>query len=119
MKINSLFLIALLSFCNLSYAHCVAYKCCGKPVPLCQQFSRVKTTTDADITTNVQVRLAGDRGLHYLWIDVDTFNQVVTLRGNVDNAAQARAAICLAKSVPRVKGVRAYLDIRRNYDNVY
>ena len=61
--------------------------------------------TDASITTGVKTELTGEPLLKESAIDVDTSNQVVTLRGTVpSDAAKARAATVAsnAKGVARV-----------------
>lgn len=63
------------------------------------------STTDDDITTNVQTRIAGDRGIRNKGIQVCTHNRIVTLRGDLANTVQADTAINLAAHVPCVIGV--------------
>jgi osmotically-inducible protein OsmY len=71
--------------------------------------------TDADITTNIQVKLAADRCLRHQDIDVSSYERVVTLNGSVENPTQRSVAIQYAKSVANVKRVISHLTIRRNY----
>ena len=68
--------------------------------------------TDADITTNVQTRIVGDRGLADNNIEVSTYERVVTLSGKVDNPAQVAITIALARSVPGVNCVISRLKIK-------
>jgi hyperosmotically inducible protein len=66
---------------------------------------------DAAITTAVKTKLLGDPSVSGLKIDVDTTNGVVTLTGNVPNAAEKTRAIELARETSGVKSVTDKLKI--------
>ena len=63
--------------------------------------------TDAGITTSVKSRLAADEAVKAYQVDVDTANHVVTLRGDVETAAQKEQAIRIARDT---EGVRDVID---------
>lgn len=60
---------------------------------------------DAAITTAVNAKLAGDKGLSVLRIDVDTINGRVSLRGSAPDAAARERATALATAVDGVVSV--------------
>lgn len=62
-------------------------------------------TADASITTAVKTKLLGDTKVGGLKIDVDTKDNVVTLTGTVNSAAEKAEAIRLAKTTTGVKSV--------------
>jgi hypothetical protein len=64
-----------------------------------------KTTTDAQISSDVQSKINGDSGLSGKPLGVQSSNGTVTLSGNVDNDAERDAAARYAASVPGVKQV--------------
>jgi hyperosmotically inducible protein len=66
---------------------------------------------DAAITTAVKTKLLGDPNVSGLKIDVDTTNGIVTLTGNVPNAAEKTRAIELARETSGVKSVTDRLKI--------
>ncbi len=63
--------------------------------------------TDAGITTNVKTKLAADDTVKAYQVDVDTRNGVVTLSGDVENAAAKEQAIQIAR---QTDGVRDVID---------
>jgi len=63
--------------------------------------------TDAGITTSVKAKLAADDTVKAYQVDVDTSNKVVTLRGDVETAAQKEQAVTIARNT---KGVRDVID---------
>lgn len=66
---------------------------------------------DASITSSVKTKLIKDSEIEAFDINVDTFQGVVTLHGNVsDRRAQSRA-IALASSVKGVKSVTSKLVV--------
>jgi hyperosmotically inducible protein len=67
--------------------------------------------SDAAITTAVKTKLLGDPNVSGLKIDVDTTNGVVTLTGNVPNAAEKTRAMELARETTGVKSVTDKLKI--------
>ena len=67
---------------------------------------------DVAITADVKARLIGEPGIRSLSINVDTFNQVVILKGDVKNAAQRSTAERLARRVKQVKSVRNELVVK-------
>jgi hyperosmotically inducible periplasmic protein len=62
-------------------------------------------TADASITSAVKSKLLADTKVGGLKIDVDTKDNVVTLTGTVNSAAEKAEAIRLAKSTTGVKSV--------------
>ena len=63
--------------------------------------------SDPGITTAVKSKLAADDTVKAYRIDVDTKDRVVTLKGEVDNAAAKARAVELARTV---EGVREVVD---------
>lgn len=63
--------------------------------------------TDAGITTNVKTKMAADDTVKAYQIDVDTENGVVTLTGDVDNAAAKEQAVIIVRNT---NGVRDVID---------
>jgi hypothetical protein len=61
--------------------------------------------TDAGITTNVKTKLAADDTVKAYQVDVDTSNKVVTLRGEVETAAQKEHAVMIARNTDGVRDV--------------
>jgi hypothetical protein len=61
--------------------------------------------TDAGITTSVKSKLAADDTVKAYQVDVDTSNQVVTLRGDVETEAQKEHAVRLARETDGVRDV--------------
>jgi hypothetical protein len=61
--------------------------------------------TDAGITTAVKSKLAADDMVKAYQVDVDTENKVVTLRGDVETAAQKEHAVTLARNTEGVADV--------------
>lgn len=70
-------------------------------------------TDDASITTAVKSKLLADPDTSGLRIDVDTKDQVVTLKGTVANQAEKREAVEIAKGTDGVKSVTDRLTIRQ------
>jgi osmotically-inducible protein OsmY len=66
---------------------------------------------DATITSAVKTKLLGDPDVGGLKIDVDTAGGVVTLTGTVENAAEKRRALELARETRGVKSVKDQLKI--------
>ncbi len=67
---------------------------------------------DGGITTEVKAKLIGDPDVKALDINVDTYENVVILRGEVRSSAQRARAEKVARSIGRVKGVRNELRVR-------
>ena len=61
--------------------------------------------TDAGITTSVKTKLAADDTVKAYQVDVDTSNKVVTLRGEVETAAQKEHAVMIARNTDGVRDV--------------
>ena len=61
--------------------------------------------TDAGITTAVKSKLAADDTVKAYQVDVDTNNKVVTLRGDVETAAQKEHAVTIARNTDGVTDV--------------
>ena len=66
---------------------------------------------DASITSGVKVKLVKDSEVDAIDINVDTYEGVVTLHGNVPSRSTERRAIQLARSVKGVEDVRSKLVI--------
>ena len=69
-------------------------------------------TADASITAAVKTKLLGDPKVGGLKIDVDTRDNVVTLSGVVNSAAEKAEAVRLAKTTSGVKSVVDKLTIK-------
>ena len=67
--------------------------------------------SDASITTSVKTKLAKDAEIDALDVNVDTYEGVVTLHGNVPNARTGERAAQLAQSVKGVKSVDSRLVV--------
>ena len=61
--------------------------------------------TDAGITTAVKTKLAADDTVKAYQVDVDTADKVVTLRGEVETAAQKEQAVMIARNTDGVRDV--------------
>jgi hypothetical protein len=61
--------------------------------------------TDAGITTAVKSKLAADDTVKAYQVEVETENKVVTLRGDVETAAQKEHAVTLARNTDGVTDV--------------
>jgi osmotically-inducible protein OsmY len=68
-------------------------------------------TSDAWLTTKVQSKYFLDPDIGGLDIDVTTENGVVTLSGDVSNAAERRQAIAIARNTDGVRDVRDQLQM--------
>jgi osmotically-inducible protein OsmY len=78
-----------------------------------QQLERATAALDdATVTTKVKSALIADPDLSGLSIDVDTAQNVVTLRGSVVSDAMRQKAEQLARSVDGVKEVRNELVVK-------
>ncbi len=71
----------------------------------------VKAPSDAQVTTDIQSKLAADSGLQNKQLTVQAVNGTVTLSGSVDNDAQREAAAKYAASAPGVKTVINNLQV--------
>jgi len=67
---------------------------------------------DAAITSAVKSKLIESRDVKALDVNVDTYEGVVSLRGEVKTAAQRAAAERLARSVKGVKSVKNELKVK-------
>lgn len=67
---------------------------------------------DAAITADVKTRLIAEPGIRSLSINVDTYNQMVVLKGDVRTGAQRATAERLARRVRHVKSVRNELVVK-------
>lgn len=70
------------------------------------------TTTDRDITENIQAQYASEATLKYMNIDVSVFNRQVILRGIVENPIQLCVAIQIAKATPCVQNLQSRITIK-------
>ena len=61
--------------------------------------------TDAGVTTKVKAQLAADEMVKAYKVDVDTHEHVVTLSGEVDNAAAKEQAVRIARNTAGVRDV--------------
>ena len=75
--------------------------------------SAAQIVDDASITASIKTRLIGERDIKSLNINVDTYNQVVTLRGKVATTAQKETAIKIAQETKGVKKVVSELNINQ------
>jgi len=66
---------------------------------------------DASITTGVKTKYVKDSQIDALDINVDTYEGVVTLHGNVPSRSAESRALQLARSVKGVKNVRSKLTL--------
>ena len=71
-----------------------------------------QATKDSWLTTKVKSALAADVGLSTLKIDVDSAGNTVTLKGNVDSAANKQRAEEVARKVEGVATVRNQLAVK-------
>jgi hyperosmotically inducible protein len=67
---------------------------------------------DSAITAAIKAKLFTARDIKALDINVDTYNQVVTLRGQVYSAAQKSEALKIASEAKGVKSVTSELRIK-------
>jgi hyperosmotically inducible periplasmic protein len=67
---------------------------------------------DASLTAEVKSRLIGEPGIRSGQINVDTYEGVVTLRGEVATEAQGATVEKIARSVSGVKSVKTELKIK-------
>ena len=72
-----------------------------------------KITDDAAITAAIKTRLIREKTIKSLNINIDTYLQVVTLRGKVANTDQEQIAIKLAQETKGVKQVISELSINK------
>jgi hyperosmotically inducible periplasmic protein len=67
---------------------------------------------DGAITTEVKSRMIADKDVKALDVNVDTYENVVILRGTVRTTAQRTAAERVARGAKGVKSVRNELKVR-------
>jgi len=67
---------------------------------------------DGAITTGVKSKMVASRDVKALAVNVDTYEGVVTLRGDVHTASQRAAAERVARSVKGVKSVKNQLRVK-------
>lgn len=72
-----------------------------------------RMVNDASLTAQVKSRLAGDPAINALYIDVDTSNSRVTLRGKVGLPDQKTEAEKIARETPGVTDVVNLLQVTR------
>src|SRR5450432_1199363 len=70
-----------------------------------------KAPSDAQVTSDIQSKLAADSGLQNKQLTVQAANGTVTLSGSVDNDAEREAAAKYAGSEPGVKTVINNLQV--------
>jgi hyperosmotically inducible protein len=68
---------------------------------------------DSAITASIKTRLLAAHDIKALDINVDTYNQAVTLRGQVYSAAQKAQAMKIANDTKGVKTVTSELSIKQ------
>lgn len=66
---------------------------------------------DASITSGIKTKFIKDSEIHAFDINVDTYQGVVTLYGNVPSGNAQSRAVALARSVKGVKGVQSKLVV--------
>lgn len=74
--------------------------------------SASRIADDSAITTAVKSKLVASRDVKALDVNVDTYEGVVTLRGEVQTAGQRTAAQRIASASKGVKGVKNELRVR-------
>jgi hyperosmotically inducible periplasmic protein len=77
---------------------------CGKTV--------ARRIDDATITTRVKTALLNDPDVGGLRIDVDTFEGVVTLSGQVKTAVERDRALAVARKINGVSDVKSSLQVQ-------
>jgi hyperosmotically inducible protein len=77
---------------------------CGKTV--------TRRIDDATITTRVKTALLNDADVGGLRIDVETFEGVVTLSGQVKTAVERDRAVTVARKIPGVSDVKSSLQVQ-------
>ena len=68
-------------------------------------------TDDSAISAKINARYMKDSRVSAMDIDVDTYNGVVTLKGNVPSYESKKRAISIAKRVEGVREVRSELNV--------
>lgn len=76
------------------------------------QRSTARVAADNATTADVKARLNGEAGIRALPISVDTYDGVVTLKGDVRTSAQRATAEQLARGAKGVKSVRNELAVK-------
>ncbi len=66
---------------------------------------------DDAITARVRNQLALDRQIDAMHLEVESYYGVVTLRGDISNAALAERAMTIARNTRGVKGVRSEITL--------
>ena len=69
---------------------------------------------DVAITSAINAKFIKDKYIDNLDIDVDTYNNVVTLNGHVSQSSYINRSISLARSVDGVRRVISNLTVIRN-----
>lgn len=72
---------------------------------------------DAALATRVSSRLASDPDVSKVEIDVDVLDQVVTLRGIVDNETERQEAERVAEGTPGVDRVRNLIELESEVED--
>ncbi|MGB3291139.1 MAG: BON domain-containing protein [Burkholderiaceae bacterium] len=75
--------------------------------------SAAQYTDDASINTNVQAAVVSVPGVHANDMQVNTYEGVVSLRGNVDDQLAAQNAVQAARQVAGVKKVDYNIKIKQ------
>jgi hyperosmotically inducible protein len=71
-----------------------------------------RIAADAAITADVKARLIGEPGIRAFAINVDTYNGIVSLKGDVKTSQQRATAERLARKVKGVKSVSNELAVK-------
>jgi hyperosmotically inducible periplasmic protein len=116
MKRSTPLAIALLLACGTLVSGCVAVAVGGAAVGgyyLGKDDRSVDVIAkDTAITGEVKSKLIAEPGINSGQINVDTYEGVVTLRGEVGNQSQGAKAEQLARSVSGVKAVKTELKLK-------
>jgi hyperosmotically inducible protein len=108
--------IALLLACGTLLSGCVAVAVGGAAVGgyyLGKDDRSVDVIAkDTAITGEVKSKLIAEPGINSGQINVDTYEGVVTLRGEIGNESQGAKAEKLARSVSGVKAVKTELKLK-------
>lgn len=106
-----LFLIPPLSGCVAVAAGAAAGGATGYYISKDDDRASPQVSEDNAIAGRVRDRFAQDSELTAMKLDVDSYDNVVTLRGDAPNEMLAERAISLARSTQGVKGVRSEITI--------
>jgi osmotically-inducible protein OsmY len=115
MQLKSRLAVALLALCTTPGTGCFWLAVGGAGVAgyeIAKDDRSIGTKLDdASTTASVKAKLIKDSEIDAIDINVDTFEGVVTLHGNVPSGSARRRAVQLARSVKGVTDVRSKLVV--------